>query len=1331
MSNPAPAYVGNYTFTLNDLSDNAKKRYLMAVQSGKPVLDKELTEIAYRDFDFLKKYLERNIGDGALETNSFKIAQSSITTNSNFKITGGTANEPAVLVVKGIPLVLFGDIEYNQQDSTGIITDDDYTETTIAAISIPGSNRIDTVYVDVYFAEVSSDPGSEYQDTSIKDGVLAIQTANRFRIVQDILVAEGTTVIPADGADANSIYHYYYKLAEIQRSTGVANILTADITDFRAVISSQKSISNGTGNIDVYNATVENDLTVKGTVTIINTDISSHEQLIVTTDDAGIDSVVVTKTNTGRALVINKSDNGDAVVINKLTGTGNALVTTGGSVQFSGADVLLENNHALWIKNISGYQQGGGVRFGTDDTLVLCSRSGALQGDRVFVFPDGRVGIGISNTAAMAADEQVRMKGGAFAVEHSGVGTANPTIYLHTFGNSDKPYIKAIANDLTFGTFQSSFEKMRIAANGYVGVGTPVPTELFEVYGSITANTGLKVTGNYGSGIIASFAYPGTGTGGIQVSGFVNHATPGQFTKYQTNEELRITNIGAIATGTMSLMTNSRVGVNSINPQAQLDIVGVTSTNSGLRIIGHQDTNIIAKFANIVNGGNGGIQVSGYSGFTRPGTFEKRTTNEELRISNYDGGFNTGSISLYPTGNVAIGTTYSSDSKFEVYNPAIGWAMANAVFINNLSPNSEALKINSVNGLTALSIFTSSTTYAMAIQSSAPSYFAGPIGIGYTNPADSINVSNSLGIFTNSVPFSSRLGIPSGNVSFGYAGESYVGIGITYAPTSPIQIYTGIATTAAVISNSAAGGTTMDLFAGSGIALKIGTYLANYSLWVNGAKSYFSNSIGIGYTDPANSLNVNQSIGIGTTQCLVGAALDIWAGDFLVELGKAGIGTTDFGGLGLDAALTVNPVSGATYGIRVLGPGASLSQGSIYFGDAGYVFLDEYADDYLRIAAANGLWMDTQFVGIGSQPTGNFNVEVVGNLVSTSGFTGARAILNRTNYGILHSETSGTGDYSHWSMAVGGLATDVTWSWDQTNSAANLTLYGWSGGSRISTALDIIKSTGRIGMGTTANAFNRLAVSGNVSCTQVGIGLATLSTPVSYPLDVVGNSRLIGSVGIGTTPDASYALHSYGHCLMTNGTTYFNIGTFQYGTISCNSPASNYGLAIGAFTPDTGVHPQALVVVGRAMGPDTATATTATGVINFKAYAYGGGNYADNENLFVISSPNLTTLRTKFIVKGNGDIYTDTGFIGSYDEEDDLKLVDTAKNMLGGWSNKVMSQYKDKLEELGIIENGFMSHNKMTALMLGAFGQMTNMVKGLAKKLGITEDELFAMAHVS
>ena len=390
--NPAIAYVGNYTYDINDLVNNAKKRYLMAIQVEKPVIDKELTEIGWRQFDMLGRYLERNIGDAVIDGDrtavlesdsvpgrSWRVEESTVNNINNFVVKGGTIDKPAILVVKGYPLLLFNDIEYDQQGNSGLLEDDNYTETTIPSLSPPiAGTRTDTVYVDTYLAEVSSEPGSEYQDTSIKDITLGIQSANRLRIVQDILLAEATTSIPVDGVDANGIYHRYYKLAEISRTAGVNAIVAADINDTRNYVNTLENLSNGKGELNVFNGTIQNDLTVHGTLTIINETETNQEKLVIETNDPGVVALVVNKTNTGDAVQINKEDAGkalqiikndddDAVYIDKQSGTGYALNILHGSV------VIDNGGDLFWSPDIEGVNS---IRTHVDNQLALSEPTG-------------------------------------------------------------------------------------------------------------------------------------------------------------------------------------------------------------------------------------------------------------------------------------------------------------------------------------------------------------------------------------------------------------------------------------------------------------------------------------------------------------------------------------------------------------------------------------------------------------------------------------------------------------------------------------------------------------------------------------------------------------------------------------------------------------------------------------------------------------------------------------------------------------------------------------------------------------------------------------------
>ena len=71
-------------------------------------------------------------------------------------------------------------------------------------------------------------------------------------------------------------------------------------------------------------------------------------------------------------------------------------------------------------------------------------------------------------------------------------------------------------------------------------------------------------------------------------------------------------------------------------------------------------------------------------------------------------------------------------------------------------------------------------------------------------------------------------------------------------------------------------------------------------------------------------------------------------------------------------------------------------------------------------------------------------------------------------------------------------------------------------------------------------------------------------------------------------------------------------------------------------------------------------------------------------------------------------------------------LVNAARYDMTG-TNHNLKMYSDRLQELGIMKGSFVSHTKMFNLNLGTMGQLWNMIRKIAKKFNITEDQLLEM----
>lgn len=246
--------------------DERKKYYYVRPRFNKPLLDDEVKNLQLSIVDQLRRSIQSTYGDVGSPlvinsdlnptSNAFKIVQATVT-NNNFTITGGTSIEhPAVLFIKGYYVFLSGNFDYTDQNDLGDITDDYFTETAIPDLTTPTADRIDIVYVDLHFEEVSSNVGpyqTTYTDTNLRNPIVGTETANRLRAVADIRVWEDYLHIGTLGPISSGIFdsldflgsinpfdpsidpvyaqHFKVPIAAIYRTTGVSAIVDSDIVD--------------------------------------------------------------------------------------------------------------------------------------------------------------------------------------------------------------------------------------------------------------------------------------------------------------------------------------------------------------------------------------------------------------------------------------------------------------------------------------------------------------------------------------------------------------------------------------------------------------------------------------------------------------------------------------------------------------------------------------------------------------------------------------------------------------------------------------------------------------------------------------------------------------------------------------------------------------------------------------------------------------------------------------------------------------------------------------------------------------------------------------------
>jgi hypothetical protein len=296
--------------------------------------------------------------------------------------------------------------------------------------------------------------------------------------------------------------------------------------------------------------------------------------------------------------------------------------------------------------------------------------------------------------------------------------------------------------------------------------------------------------------------------------------------------------------------------------------------------------NAIGDGTNITNSLSS-ITVSGISTFTNGPVLVGsgiQTGTSKLQVSG----------NTFITGSVGIGTT-NPTSKLDVQGNVRITGVATVGF---LTATNAYAGVATVGFLTATNIWvsgvttftngpvligggTSTGTVGQVLQVTGISsgvYIGGSVGIGTTTPIESLHVVGNLkvtGTITGEVSSTVATARTSTNVIGGIASvtQLQVGPGITTVGfITATSAYAGVATVGFLTATSAyAGVATVGFLTATSAYAGVATvgFLTATNIWVSGVStfvgnSYFSNSIGVGITNPTSSLSVNGSTVIGT-----------------------------------------------------------------------------------------------------------------------------------------------------------------------------------------------------------------------------------------------------------------------------------------------------------------------------------------------------------------------------------------------------------------------------------------------------------------------------------
>lgn len=255
---------GNYSNII--IYDERKRYFYMWPQKNKPLLDDEIRDMGVGLLDQVRRSVQANYGDVAAPvfqysrptadtTSAFKVIEHPTDNIGNFRVTGGSSlDHPGVLYVKGFYVFIAENpIDYKHQYANvdlGIAPDAELDKSlkVVPTLSVVTEDRIDIVYLDLYFEEVTAAPGTDqdvYFDSKLKNPIVGTETANRLRACIDIKVKENWTASIDQSIFDHSYFlgsnttsdtdptnnHYKAPLAAIYRHKYSSNILAADIID--------------------------------------------------------------------------------------------------------------------------------------------------------------------------------------------------------------------------------------------------------------------------------------------------------------------------------------------------------------------------------------------------------------------------------------------------------------------------------------------------------------------------------------------------------------------------------------------------------------------------------------------------------------------------------------------------------------------------------------------------------------------------------------------------------------------------------------------------------------------------------------------------------------------------------------------------------------------------------------------------------------------------------------------------------------------------------------------------------------------------------------------
>ena len=363
-------------------------------------------------------------------------------------------------------------------------------------------------------------------------------------------------------------------------------------------------------------------------------------------------------------------------------------------------------------ENATDGQYGGQLEFKTR------AHNGALS-TKMTLDSSGKVGIGTSSPSSYYSDNLVVSAPSEGGITLASTNTTNGNYLAFADGTSGNAAYRGLVgynhnvDSLLF--YSAGSERMRIASDGKVGIGTASPNRTLTVYGSSNGEMNLK---NSSADFLIQQAGHNTSIGNSSSSGYINFFTN------NGNANVR-------------MLANGKVGIGETDPTAYYadNLVVKAPSEGGITIGASANSHMnYLMFAESATSGAGGYR--GYIGYAHNAT----TASGRLAISSQGyTQFITGSserMRIDTNGKVGINKTDPS-AYLDVHAPSGVASPTVAIFKSDQ------------HGLQLAVDITSTATYVQSNHASYPLVFnavtGGNVGVGTASPTEKFTVN---GLFT-------------------------------------------------------------------------------------------------------------------------------------------------------------------------------------------------------------------------------------------------------------------------------------------------------------------------------------------------------------------------------------------------------------------------------------------------------------------------------------------------------------------------------------------------------------------------------------------------------